>query len=119
VIFFPSRVSLPQLGIHLSLLHDFEFVVNYAPELMLNKEIHFTKHVLDRCSDRGTTEEEIVQAIRESMWKPAKEGKMECRATFTFNAIWGAKFYAKKDVRPIFAENKDSIVVVSVYTYYY
>ena len=86
---------------------------------MSNKEIKFTKHVLDRCSERGTTEQEIIQTIRDYSWKAAKDEKMECRGTFIFNAIWGAKFYAKKDVRPIFVENKDSIVVVSVYTYYY
>jgi hypothetical protein len=86
---------------------------------MLNKKIHFTKHALERCTERGATEEEVIQTIRESPWKPAKGGKIECKKAFVFNALWGGKFYAKKDVRPIFVENKDSIVVVSVYTYYY
>ena len=43
---------------------------------------------------------------------------MKCRKTFAFNRDWNKKFYATKEVRPIFAEEADEIVVVTVYTYY-
>jgi hypothetical protein len=43
---------------------------------------------------------------------------MECRKTFAFNRQWNERVYATKEVRPIFVEEADEIVVVTVYTYY-
>jgi len=43
---------------------------------------------------------------------------MECRKIFAFNREWNKKLYATKEVRPIFVEEADEIVVVTVYTYY-
>lgn len=34
-----------------------------------------------------------------------------------FNRDWNGKVYATKEVRPIFIEQADEIVVVTVYTY--
>ena len=43
---------------------------------------------------------------------------MECRKVFPFDREWNGKRYASKEVRPIFVEEADEIVVVTVYTYY-
>jgi len=43
---------------------------------------------------------------------------MQCRKTFLFNRKWNERLYANKEVRPIFVEEADEIVVVTVYTYY-
>jgi len=43
---------------------------------------------------------------------------MECRKKLTLNQTWNEKLYATKEVRPIFVEQADEIVVVTVYTYY-
>jgi len=43
---------------------------------------------------------------------------MECRKIFPFNREWNKRLYATKEVRPIFVEEADEIVVVTVYTYY-
>jgi hypothetical protein len=43
---------------------------------------------------------------------------MECRKTFPFIREWNRRLYANKEVRPIFVEEADEIVVVTVYTYY-
>jgi hypothetical protein len=40
------------------------------------------------------------------------------RKTFLFNRKWNERLYANKEVRPIFVEEADEIVVVTVYTYY-
>jgi len=37
---------------------------------------------------------------------------------FPFNGEWNRKIYATKRVRPIFVEEANEIVVVTVYTYY-
>jgi hypothetical protein len=38
---------------------------------------------------------------------------------YPFGAEWNGKFYATKQVRPIFVEEAGEIVVVTVYVYYY
>ncbi len=38
---------------------------------------------------------------------------------FPFNADWNGRFYATRQVKPVFVENDTEIVVVTVYTYYF
>lgn len=70
-------------------------------------------------SYRGATEEEVVDTIQTSGWKPAELDRLECRKDFEFNSIWNKKSYKTKQVRPIFAEENDEIFVVTVYVYYF
>jgi hypothetical protein len=84
-----------------------------------SKKIRLTYHANEQSKERGASEDEIVIAIRNAEWKPAKKGnRMECKYAFQFNAIWSGNYYAVKEVRPIFVEEETEIVVVTVYTYY-
>jgi hypothetical protein len=38
---------------------------------------------------------------------------------YIFNSAWNRQYYATKQVRPIFVEETDQIVVVTVYVYYF
>ena len=84
-----------------------------------NKPICLSGHAKQQLSFRGTTEAEVVDAIRRSEWLPAELGRLECKREFSFNSEWNGKRYATKQVRPIFIEGEDEIVVVTVYVYYY
>ena len=44
---------------------------------------------------------------------------MQCRKDFVFGKDWNGKTYRTKQVRPIFVEEADEIVVVTVYVYYF
>ena len=68
---------------------------------------------------RGTSEEEIGEALRTEGWAPAELGRLECRKDFPFGREWNGKVYTIKQVRPIFVEEEREIVVVTVYTYYF
>lgn len=83
------------------------------------KEIYFTAHALANMPRRGFTREEVELCIREEQWENADSGKLECRKNFQFNAQWNGKLYATKQVRPIFPDDADRIVVITVYTYYF
>jgi hypothetical protein len=61
---------------------------------------------------------EVEEAIRSCPWQPADLGRLECMKNFPFNGEWNRKIYAPKQVRPIFVEEANEIVVVTVYTYY-
>ncbi len=82
------------------------------------KPIRLSEHAKEQLRFRGGTESEVEEAIRTSPWRPAELGRSECRMTTPFNRRWNDRLYATKTVRPIFAEEQESIVVVTVYVYY-
>ena len=83
------------------------------------KPIRLSAHALGYLSRRGFTVVEVEEAISTSKWRPAELGRVECRKDFIFGKEWNSKFYATKQVRPVFVEEASEIVVVTVYTYYF
>ncbi len=83
------------------------------------KPIRLSGHAHSQLNFRGTTVEEVIETIKTEMWIPTESNRMECRKNFAYNKEWNKKFYTTKQVRPIFVEEKDEIVVVTVYTYYF
>ena len=67
---------------------------------------------------RGATEDEVVAAIREAEWSAAPFGRFECRREYAYGRDWNGRHYGTKQVRPVFAEEQDAIVVVTVDVYY-
>ena len=62
-----------------------------------------------------TLSREVEEAIRTSSWEAAELGRLECRRSFSFQQEWHGVVYATKQVRPIFVDEPDEIVVVTVY----
>ena len=83
------------------------------------KCIRLTAHARLQCSERGATEEEVAQTVRNGTREPAKKGRMLCRYNFPFNKTWQGTTYPVKQVAPVICEEQDEIVVVTVYTYYF
>ena len=83
------------------------------------KPIRLSGHARVSLRYRGATEEEVKEAIRTAPWGPAELGRLECRRDFPYGREWNKKVYATKRVRPIFVEEADEIVVVTVYVYYF
>ena len=82
------------------------------------KPIRLSAHALSYATKRGFTVAEVEDAIRSSQGERAELGRVECRKAFPFNREWNNRLYANKEIRPIFVEEADEIVVVTVYTYY-
>jgi hypothetical protein len=83
------------------------------------KPIRLTRHVEEQLRFRGASAEEIFETIKDSKWLPAELDRLEARKNFTYAAMWNDKFYKIKQVRPIFSEEENEIVVVTVYVYYF
>lgn len=83
------------------------------------KPIRFSGHAREQLVFRGTTEKEVIETITASPWQPAELGRLECRKDFTFENEWNKKHYKIKQVRPIFIEEVEEIVVITVYTYFF
>ncbi len=82
-----------------------------------DKPIRFTQHARLRLA-RGTTVEEVITCIRVAPWKPATKGRWECLLEVSFEGFWNGRRYNRKQVRPIFVEEADAIVVITVYVYF-
>lgn len=67
---------------------------------------------------RGFTIKEVEEAIRDCQWEPSELGRLQCGKEYNFGREWNGKIYDAKLVKPIFVEENDEIVVVTVYTYY-
>ena len=83
------------------------------------KPIRLSGHAKEQLFFRGTTEEEVIETIKISPWQPAELGRLESRKNFTFEKEWNKKYYKIKQVRPIFVEEENEIIVVIVYTYFF
>jgi hypothetical protein len=83
------------------------------------KPIRLSGHARQQLAFRGVTEEEITEAVRTAEWEPAELRRLECRKDFAFGRQWNDKMYDVKQVRPIFVEEANEIVVVTVYAYYF
>ncbi len=83
------------------------------------KSIRFSGHALEQLAFRGATMEEVEKAILEEDWQSAHQNRMECRMNFPFKKEWNGKVFGTKQVRPIFIEKPEEILVVTVYTYYF
>ncbi len=83
------------------------------------KPIRLSGHARLRMGQRGTTELEIGEAIRESPWAEAERGRSECQKDFAFGREWNGRLYSTKRVRPIFVDEPHEILVVTVYVYYF
>ena len=83
------------------------------------KPIHFTKHALLQCDERGTTKDEITNAIRTGKKETAKNGRFMFVSNFAYNSLWNGNFYAIKQVAPVVSVESKEIVVITVYTFYF
>ena len=83
------------------------------------KPIRLSGHARKQLQFRGATEQEVVEAILTEPWGSAELGRLDCRKSHLFNAEWNGHYYGTRQVRPIFVDEPDEIVVVTVYVYYF
>ncbi len=69
-------------------------------------------------ASRKASEEEVKKTIRETPRLPEEKGRLTCARTFPFYAEHYGRFYRSKDVVPIFVEEAEEIVVITVYTFF-
>lgn len=83
------------------------------------KPIRLSGHAKDQLFFRGTTEEEVIETIKTAPWQLSELGRLETKKNLVFEKEWNKKYYKIKQVKPIFVEEDDEIVVVTVYTYFF
>lgn len=83
------------------------------------KPIRLSGHARESAQRRGSTDREISEAIQTAPGEKGERGRQECRKDFAYGREWNGKVYATKQVRPIFVEEAEEILVVTVYVYYF
>jgi hypothetical protein len=82
------------------------------------KSVVFTRHARQRLAERSTTEEEVIQTIRSAPWIRAEQQRFAATKWYSFGQEHEGVFYVGKDVRPIFVDEADRIVIVTLYVYF-
>lgn len=83
------------------------------------KPVTFTNHALQRLKERGTTEKDVIEAIRIGLREPAQRGLFLCRLNVEFKREWDGHFYGVQQVSPVIAEEENRTIVVTVYVFYF
>ena len=83
-----------------------------------HKPIRLSSHAQEQLVFRGCSEVEIKETIRASQWTTTELNRRDCRKNFIFEKTWNNKFYKTKQVRPVFVEEENEIVIITVYVYY-
>ena len=83
------------------------------------KPIRLTRHAQEQCLERGATEDEVQEAVRKGTREIAKLDRLMCRYNFHYGREWQGNEYSIKQVAPVIVENRDEIVVITVYTFYF
>ncbi len=86
--------------------------------MKVEKSIRLSQHAKEQITYRGCSEDEVKETIKTSRWEKAELGRLQCKKDFVFNKMWSNKKYKSKQIRPIFIEEKNEIIVVTVYVYY-
>ena len=83
------------------------------------KPVSFSHHALEQMRERGASREEVLAAVAQGQAEPARKNRVMYRLNLPYNAQWGDKTYAIKQVAPVVAEEQDRLIVVTVYTFYF
>jgi hypothetical protein len=83
------------------------------------KPIELDDHTRSRMALRGADEEEVVAAIREAKWEGARKKRFQCRKSFPYGKQWNGKTYNTKQLKVIFEELENEIIVDTVYVFYF
>ncbi|MCU0425219.1 MAG: DUF4258 domain-containing protein [Candidatus Kapabacteria bacterium] len=83
--------------------------------------IRFTKHCLQRLSERGVSEEEVWQTVLRNQSYLAPDEKLIFHAVFPFNALWRDIYYANKRIECICDYNAalDECTIITVVSKYF
>ena len=82
----------------------------------MNIRLH--PHARERLAERGATEDEVFQTLREGERFPAKYGRSGFRHNFAVDTEWRGRVYATKQVE-VYAVDEDGWLVITVLVKYF
>lgn len=85
----------------------------------ITKPIRISNHAQIQCNERGVSIDEVEESILNGSIEPAKKNRFQSKLNFQYNDYWFDTFYHIKQVSPVFVEEENEIVVITVYSFYF
>ena len=85
----------------------------------MNERIEFVDHALKQAVLRGATLDEVRDAIRTGEEVPAKKNRTGHRKTFHYGELWRGVYYENKQVLAIVVREAGTVIVITVYAFYF
>lgn len=82
-------------------------------------EIIFSEHATEKMRQRGATEAEVILTIEEGDEEPARKNRTMYKRNFPFDKEWSGTHYRIKQVAPVVVRDGATLVVVTVYVFYF
>lgn len=74
---------------------------------------------MDRLSERGASEAEVIATVEQGERFPAKFGRTGFRRNFVFRGTWCGRSYTTKQVEAYAVEEDDGWLVITVIVKYF
>lgn len=81
-------------------------------------KIEIIDHAKVRMAERGASEAEVKEAVKDGTTVKAKKGRKAKEKLFGYGKNWQGKNYSYKKVKAIYVEEEETLVVITVYVYY-
>jgi hypothetical protein len=81
----------------------------------IEKPIRLSGHARNQLQFRGVTQREVMEAIRKGTWKAVDHCRMDCSWHLAPHPHANETCPQSKTVRPVFVDEPEEIVVVTVY----
>lgn len=81
-------------------------------------EVRLHPHARMRLAERGASEAEVIETVREGERFPAKFGRTGFRRDFAFHGTWRGRNYSVKQVEAFAVEDTSWLVITVIVRYY-
>jgi hypothetical protein len=82
-------------------------------------KVSFHPHALQRMTERGATEDEVIATVQTGERFPAKYGRQSFRRDFVFQGVWRGRRFDSKQIDAFAAQEEDCWLVISVLVKYF
>ena len=72
------------------------------------KPIRLSGNTKEQLFYRGITEEEVIETISSSTWKPAEPGRLEAREDFVYEKDWNKTKQVKPNIIRLFRQSQSA-----------
>jgi hypothetical protein len=85
----------------------------------MNDPVEFIEHAVEQAELRGVSLDQVREAIRTGEAVPAKKSRIGYRKNFPYGSVWKERYYETKQVLAIAIRENDTILVITVYAFYF
>lgn len=84
-----------------------------------NLPVIFSGHAKDSMRKRGAEMDEVTRVIQQAEWSEASRGRFEAKLDLPYNKEWNKRYYSTKQINPVFIVERETIIVITVYVFYF